>query len=84
MAKKVQQKCGTCKWLRPRSDGKPFHHSHTYACQWRLPEGIKFPDSLRGYNWRSTIENLGKGALGSYMALGEGKECPCWELREAS
>ncbi len=72
-AKKPQQKCGTCKHLRPRSDGKPFWHGHAYACQWTPPE-IAYPDSWRHHRGRSVTGNIG-----TYMAPGDGKDCPCWE-----
>ena len=75
MSKKVQRKCGTCKWLRPRSDGKPFHHSHAYACMWQPPRPQAWPES-----WVNQAERNRGEIIGGYMEPGAGKECPCWEI----
>lgn len=83
MSKPIQKKCGTCRFLRPRSDGKPFHHSHAYACQWRMPVEYKFPASMRGYEWAQRLKSLSEGHIGSYMAPKEGGDCNCWEPRNA-
>ncbi len=72
------RKCGTCRWLRPRSDGKPFWHGHAYACLWRIPDTIKFPASWSDRD----IENKQRRIAG-YMAPGDGKDCACWEEGES-
>ena len=77
MSKKVQRKCGTCKWLRPRSDGKPFYHSHTYACLYAFPK-IKWPASMREDAYNSPMREMEKPIRG-YMEPRDGKDCPCWE-----
>lgn len=70
--KKLQRKCATCKWLKPREDGKPFHHAHAYKCRWPMPE-IALPASVARKVWNDTP--------GSYMAPSDGADCPCWEAR---
>jgi hypothetical protein len=76
--KKVQQKCGTCKWLRPRSDGKPFWHRGAYKCQWVFPTDFQWPESITEGAYGSPIRRLREGA-GTYMAPGDGQRCPTWE-----
>jgi len=77
-AKKPPQKCGTCKWLRPRSDGKPFWHGGSYKCTWIFPSDFKWPDSVDYRAHGSPIPKL-QERPGSYMQPREGVECPCWE-----
>ena len=83
MSKKpVAKRCGTCRHLRPRSDGKPFHHSHSYACKWRMPVEYKFPQSmLNYYEWGHRLERLRNGHIDSYMETKDGTDCECWETR---
>lgn len=76
--KPVKKKCGTCKWLRPRTDGKPFWHRGSYKCQWPFPANFKWPDSITGHAYNSPIRKLAEGA-GTYMEPGAGENCPCWE-----
>lgn len=69
----IKVKCGTCRFLRPREDGKPFYHSHAYKCQWVPPE-ILWPASVATH---STVRGL-LYSPGTYMQPGDGNACPCW------
>jgi hypothetical protein len=76
--KKVQRKCGTCKWLRPRSGGKPLWHGGAYKCQWTIAAHFKWPDSVSERAYGSPRLQMQNGP-GTYMKPGDGKECPTWE-----
>ena len=69
------KKCGTCAFLRPRSDGKPFYHGAAYKCEW-VPPAIVWPSSVR-MNGFDSLSNMLKSP-GTYMQPGDGKDCPCW------
>lgn len=76
MSKQPAKKCGTCKFLRPRSDGKPFYRDHSYKCLW-VPPPIVWPSSVRLDGYGSLERKL--ASPGSYMRPADGKDCPCWE-----
>lgn len=77
MSKKVQRKCGTCAFLRPREDGKPFYHAHAYKCLW-MPPPITWPASVPEGAYDDPRNKL--RSPGTYMRPNDGKDCPCWEV----
>ena len=81
MSKPIQKKCGTCRFLRPREDGKPFYHGHMYQCVWALSPDVKTPDSFRGHSFEHLLRSL-RGGHGGYMSPKDGAACPCWEARQ--
>lgn len=78
--KSPARKCGTCRFLRPRSDGKPFYHAHTYKCEWNPPE-IVWPASVREGSHNDARPYL--RSPGTHMKPGDGTDCPCWEPKAA-
>lgn len=78
-AKKPPQKCGTCKWLRPYSEGTRFHHSNSYPCTYEIPS-ITWPESMPAGAYNSPRDVIDRPIKG-YMRPGEGKDCPCWERK---
>lgn len=73
----IKQKCGTCKWLRPRSDGKPFYHANAYACQYMYPP-IQWPASVAERSYNDPRNDM-EGSVRGYMRPNDGKGCPVWQ-----
>lgn len=73
--KAPQKKCGTCRYLRPRDDGKPFYYGNSYKCEWTQP-AIIWPASVSTYDPRRRFVQPG-----THMQPGDGKDCPCWNSK---
>lgn len=77
--KAAQKKCGTCKHLKPRDNGKPFYHGGSYKCLWQ-PPAIVWPASVQEGSHNDVRGRM--ESPGTYMEPGDGKDCPCWELKQ--